>query len=142
MRRLKPNAGLVIRGQRGNPVVRRALVRFARWARVHYEFPVHVPVYLHEKERHFTREKQWVSASFFAPYSRFEQPYIRIATGDYPSLRQARGRNDALAAFILSLCHEIVHYHQWIETGQTKETGVLVRAKAMLQRYSDFARRP
>ena len=123
-------------------MVRRALIRFARWVRAHYEFPVHVPVYLSEKERLFTLEKQWVSASFFAPYSRLDHPYIRIATGDYPSLQRARGRNDALAAFILSLCHEIVHYHQWIKTGQIKERGVLVRATAMLQQYADFARSP
>ena len=142
MKRLKSKAGLIVRGQRGNPVVRKALVRFARWARANQDFPVRVPVYLNAKEKHLTLENEWVCASFFAPYSRRGQPYIRIATGDYPKLLRARGRNDALAAIIMSFCHELVHYRQWVETGTITERGVLVRARAMLQQYADFARTP
>lgn len=140
--RNRRGTGVVVRGQRGHPVVRKAFIKFARWARGQYEFPIFVPIYLSGKDRIFTREKEWVSASFFAPYSKLDQPYIRIATGDYPALRRSLGRNDALAAFILSLCHEIVHYQQWTKTGQTSERGVLVRAKSILQLYSDFARTP
>jgi len=63
------------------------------------------------------------SASFVSPLDRNEEPYIRIATGDYPALKRECGRDDALAAFINSLSHEIVHYRQWVETGEIWERG-------------------
>ena len=142
MRRKQTRSGLLIRGQRGNAEVRVALIRFARWARRHFEFPIRLPVYLNGKPRFRTSEGQWVTASFFAPFSREVEPYIRIATGDFLLLRKAKGRNNALAAFIHSLCHELVHYQQWLETGKTTERGVVRRAASILQEYADDARRP
>src|SRR5262245_11522701 len=109
--------GLRIRGARGNAEVRRALVRFARWLRQEHAFPIRVPVYLHPQAYVETMHGRKSSASFFAPWDRGVEPYIRIATGDYPSLKAERGRDDALAAFITSLAHEIVHYQQWVRTG-------------------------
>jgi hypothetical protein len=83
-----------------------------------------------------------VSASFFAPWKRQEEPYIRIATGDYPALKRKRGRDNALAAFVTSLSHEVVHYQQWVETGETSERGVAGRARSMLSQYSKAVDRP
>ncbi len=142
MHRTKRRAGLIIRGHRGNPEVRRALVKFARWARRQWAFPIRVSVYLSGEDTIRARNGRRVSATFFGPYSRAAEPYIRVATGDFPQLRRAKGRNDALAAFIHSLCHELVHYQQWIATGTTTERGVKVRAGGMLQSYADFARTP
>jgi hypothetical protein len=82
------------------------------------------------------------SASFVSPLDRNEEPYIRIATGDYPALKRECGRDDALAAFINSLSHEIVHYRQWVETGETWERGVGVKATAMLRQYARDVDRP
>ncbi len=82
------------------------------------------------------------SASFVSPLDRNEEPYIRIATGDYPALKRECGRDDALAAFINSLSHEIVHYRQWVETGEIWERGVGVKATAILRRYARDVDRP
>lgn len=146
MRKIESDAimrrGLRIRGARGHPVVRRALIRYAKWLRNYYEFPIRVPVYLFPSETIFTRDGERVSASFFAPYDRSVEPYIRIATGDYPELRRLRGRDDALAAFITSLSHEVVHYFQWIETGDIHERGVIGKADSMLLRYAAEVDRP
>ncbi len=90
--------GLRIRGARGHPRVRAAIIRFARWLRREYEFPIRVPVYLFPSERIVTIHGEIVCASFFAPWNRRVEPYIRIATGDYAQLRNERGRDDALAA--------------------------------------------
>jgi hypothetical protein len=137
-----PRRGLRICGARGNSVVRRALVRYARWLRVEYEFPIRVPVYLFPSEYIITREGQQVTASFFAPFSRSVEPYVRIATGDYAELSKQRGRDSAIAAYMLSLNHELTHYWQWIETGKTWEKGVVRRASAMLRRYEASTRHP
>jgi hypothetical protein len=77
-----------------------------------------------------------VSASFFAPFQRDVEPYIRISTGDYPALVKEVGRDNALGACICSLAHEVIHYQQWVETGDTWERGVIVAARGLLRRYA------
>ena len=135
-------SGLRIRGGRGNAVVRLALIRYARWLRVNYEFPIRVPVYLLPGEFVTTFDGAKCSASFFAPFDQSVEPYIRIATGDYPALAAASGRDNALASFIISLSHEVVHYHQWIETGDIWERGVARRAVTMLRQYEKTVDEP
>jgi len=127
--------GLRICGSRGHPVVRRALIRYARWLRANFSFPVRVPVYLLPGPTLVTVHGERCSASFFAPDSALDEPYIRVATGDYSELRRRRGRDSALAAFIVSLSHEVLHYQQWLRAGKTSERGVSAAATAMLRRY-------
>jgi hypothetical protein len=140
--KIKSRTGLRMRGQRGHPEVRRALNQYARWLRKVYEFPIRVPVYLFPSRTIITQDGVHVSASFFAPFERDVEPLIRIATGDYPELKRLRGRNDALAACIMSLSHEIVHYYQWLECGNISERGVIVKARSMLRRYAAEVKRP
>ena len=129
-------SGLRIRGARGNPEVRGALIRYAKWLRKNYEFPMRCPVYLFPSPTIITQDGEHASASFFGPYDRSVEPFIRIATGDYPDLLRIDGRDDALAAFIHSLSHEVVHYFQWCETGNATERGVDRKASKMLDRYA------
>lgn len=131
----KVRTGLRIRGQRGNPVVRRAFIKFARWARKEFEFPTRVPVYLGKGETIRSISGKRVSATFFGPYSRKVEPYIRVATGDYPKLRSRMGSYQALAVTLHSLCHELVHYEQWRRGRPVSERGVEVRASRILKRY-------
>lgn len=127
--------GLRIRNKGGHREVCSALIKFAKWVRANYAFPVRVPVYLYPAEYVVTISGESVAASFFAPYSRKVEPYIRIATGDYNALKRQRGRDNALASFIASLSHELIHYQQWIKTGTTWERGVTQKSIAMLRRY-------
>ena len=137
-----PRSGIHLRGQRGNAIVRRALTRYLVWIRQNYEFPIRVPVYLLPGERLITRDGQRTTASFFAPFDRSLEPYIRIATGDYSTLRRECGRNHALAAYLSSLNHELIHYWQWIETGDTWEQGVVTKSRAILRKYECTTTRP
>jgi len=134
--------GLRIRGDRGHPVVRRALIRFARWLRTQDDFPIRVPVYLFPYDHIITMHGKKVSASFFAPFRRNVEPFIRIATGDYGVLAKEVGRDNALAAFLCSLAHEVLHYRQWVATGDTSERGVSVAAMAIVDRYTRAVARP
>ncbi len=134
--------GLRIRGARGHPEVRQALLRFADWLRMHFDFPVRVPAYLLSRSYVITQGGVRCSASFFAPQQMGIEPFIRIATGDYPSLKAERGRNNALAAFIGSFAHEIIHYQQWIETGEVWEHGVARKVNSILTRYSQTTDHP
>lgn len=131
-----------MRGYRGHPEVRDALNKYAGWLRKSYVFPIRVPVYLFPSETIITQDGKRVAASFFAPFDRNIEPFIRIATGDYPALERDQGRDNALAAFINSLSHEIVHYFQWVKTGDISERGVRAKATAMLRKYSREVDRP
>ena len=101
-----------------------------------------MPVYLHSSPHVVTVRGEKASATFFAPWSSAVEPYIRVATGDYGTLRAELGRDNALAAFICSLAHELVHYRQWVTTGNTWERGVAVQAAGVLRRYSATRERP
>lgn len=133
--------GIRIRGHRGHPDVRDALIRYAQWLRREYDFPIRVPVYLQPGEYIIADGKQ-CSAAFFAPFNRNQEPFIRIATGDYSLLQRAEGRDNALASFIVSMSHEVVHYLQWLDTGDCWERGVARRAVSMLRRYEKTVERP
>jgi hypothetical protein len=135
-------SGLHIRGHRGHPEVRAALIRYARWLRLNYAFPIRVPVYLSPRKTITTMHGEQASASCFAPWKPDDEPYIRIATGDYPKLHAERGRDNALASFLVSLSHEVTHYRQWIETGDLWEAGVVRRARAMVDRYATTVDHP
>lgn len=82
------------------------------------------------------------SASFFGPYNRAQEPYIRIATGDYLRLRKARGRDNALAAYICSLSHEVIHYQQWLAGVAFDERAASRGASRWLRRYSATVEHP
>ena len=142
MPRRSLRSGLRIRGHRGHPAVRAAFLRYASWLRTEIEFPLRVPVYLLPGKRVRTVDGQFASASIFLPWSRGVEPYIRVATGDYDELRRAGGRDNALAAYLSSLSHEVVHYRQWLETGRSWEQGVITKAKRLVERYAQTVDHP
>ena len=78
------------------------------------------------------------TASFFAPWDPDVEPYIRIATGDYPAEKRKRGRDNALAEYLCSLAHEIIHYRQWLEANRIHERGVANRAARMVGKYASM----
>ncbi len=134
--------GLRIRGEHGHPVVRRAVIRYAVWMRRVFKFPIRVPVYLRPEKVLVTMDGEHASATFFAPWERDVEPYIRIATGDYPDLRRERGRDNALASILCSVSHEVLHYRQWVETGDIWERGVARRAGSLVDQYAGSVDRP
>lgn len=94
------------------------MIRFARWLRANYEFPIRVPVYLSPHAYLMTRHGEVAFATFFGPFGRDTEPYIRIATGDYAvHNKKKEGRNNALASYLVALAHEVIHYQQWVKTG-------------------------
>jgi len=116
--------------------VRAAFHRYASWLREQFEFPIRVPVYLLSGRRVRTSDGRLCTASIFLPWNRSVEPYIRVATGDYDELRRAKGRDNALAAYLHSLSHEIVHYRQWVHSGDVSEQGVVAKAKRLVESYA------
>ncbi|MCP3930378.1 MAG: hypothetical protein GY705_14900 [Bacteroidetes bacterium] len=133
---MNKRSGLRIRGHRGNQEVKNAIIRFSKWLRQNYEFPIRLPVYLRPEKELTNLSGNKCSASFFAPWSMDEEPYIRIATGCYPSEKQELGRDNALAGYLSSLAHEIVHYQQWVKNNKLYEHGVSAKASIMVDQYA------
>ncbi|MEB2493828.1 hypothetical protein SOP93_22100 [Peribacillus frigoritolerans] len=91
-----------------NPSVRWTCLSFAVWLRTYMEFLIRVVVYLKTAYQLKTRDtRELESATFFAPYDKNIEPYIRIAT--------------ALWAILSSMAHEIIHYQQWLEDKEMDE---------------------
>jgi hypothetical protein len=89
-----------------------------------------------------TVQGETVTASFFAPFDRTVEPYIRIATGDYGEELKARGRDNALASYLCSLAHEVLHYQQWIRGEELSEDGVDEESVAIVDRYAMTVEHP
>ncbi|MFS0892538.1 hypothetical protein [Peribacillus frigoritolerans] len=118
-----PRKGLRLRSEAGvHPEVRSVCINFCKWLRTQMEFPVRVVIYLKKDYQIKNRTtKQMVTATFFAPYDKNVEPFIRIATGDYSELIEERGKKDALYAMLDSIAHEIIHYQQWLENRELNE---------------------
>lgn len=97
-----------------DPEVRRACKEFCQWLRMEYEFPMRVPIYLKNSALIKAMDKEMVSATFFGPYDKYQEPYIRVAAGDYQELLKKRGKDNALASYLHSIAHELTHYFQWL----------------------------
>ena len=97
-----------------DPNVKRAISEFVKWLRTEYKFPKRVRVYVKAAEKIKARDGDMVFGTAFLPYSRNDEPYIRIATGDYCDLRKKVGVDNALASIIGTLAHELTHYYQWL----------------------------
>lgn len=135
-------SGLRIDGQRGDPEVKGAMVRFAKGLRKNYDFPIRVPVYLRPEEELTNMHGEQCSASFFGPWSMDDEPYIRIATGAYRSERLTSKRDDVLARYLGSLAHEVIHYQQWVKNNKLYERGVPAKAGRMVDAYAQTTDHP
>ncbi|MCM3196769.1 hypothetical protein [Priestia megaterium] len=134
-----PRAGLRLRSEPGvDPEVRIACINFCKWLRTQMEFPIRVVIYLKKDDQIKNRTtKEMVTATFFAPYEKDVEPYIRIATGDYTDLIRERGKIDALYAMLDSIAHELCHYQQWLEDKKLEEEEAEEKGSQLVDEYAE-----
>ena len=143
----KHRTGLHTRFEKGvDPEVRAACLRFCAWLRTEYFFPIRIPIYFKQAARIKAMDGELVSATFFEPVNRQDEPYARIATGDYQQLKEKIGRDNALASILLSVAHELTHYVQWINdirlTAIGEERQASRYARFILDEYADVVEHP
>ena len=123
-----------------HPEVKRACTEFAIWLRSQYYFPLRMPVYVKNKKTVLTKDGENVVGLFFEPFSYKDEPYIKIAVGDYETLEVKWGKDNALASILLTLAHEITHYYQWLNniqiTSSSRERQANRCAKYIIDEYS------
>ncbi|PEJ59264.1 hypothetical protein CN692_07230 [Bacillus sp. AFS002410] len=111
-----PRTGLRVRCEKGvEPSVRQSCLDFAAWLRLKMKFPIRVVVYLKKAYQIKAIDKEMVSATFFGPYDKNVEPFIRVATGDYEELVLEIGEENAIYAILNCMAHEIIHYLQWLK---------------------------
>ena len=103
--------------------VRRACKEYIRWLRNYYEFPIRVPIYFKDTKYVKNSEGEESSALFFGPNQLTMELYIKISVGDYEDLLKDRDKDNALAAILCSVTHELTHYFQWIKYHETWLSG-------------------
>lgn len=97
-----------------DPEVRRACLEFGAWLRSVYFFPIRINIYYKSQYKVKALDGEYVSATFFGPFSKSQEPYIKISTGDYQELLSEWGKDNALVSIIVSIAHELTHYFQWL----------------------------
>ena len=129
-----------------HPEVRRACKEFLKWARSEYFFPVRVNIYVKAKPKVKSIDGEMVSATCFLPDDRQTTPYIKISAGDYDMLLKNIGQDNALAAILGSIAHELTHYFQWINGLQLTRIGEERQAtcyrRFIINEYSETREHP
>ena len=129
-----------------DPEVKRACKEFCQWIRSEYYFPVRVPVYIKATKHIKALDGELVSATFFSPFDKKDEPYARVSAGDFQELSKEQGKDNALAAILGSVAHELTHYFQWINGVVLTEIGEERQAKAyvgfILDEYAETREHP
>ncbi len=124
-----------------HPEVRRACLEYGKWLRKNYVFPVRVPVYVRDVARLKCLDGDWAYSTFFCPDDYKQEPYIRVAAGDYRSLLQRWGKDEALAAYLLDITRSLTFYFQWINGACLTDTGKSRQATVYSRRIlGEYAR--
>lgn len=129
-----------------DPDLREACLRFCRWVRQEYFFPIRVNMYFKKAKYIKAKDGDMVSATFLGPYDKMSEPYIRVATGDYIELKAHYGRDDAIASILHSIAHELSHYFQWVNgielTAIGEERQATNYAYIIMDEYKDTCDHP
>lgn len=129
-----------------DPEVKRALKEFGKWLRTEFYFPIRIPVYVKAQKKIKAKDGEMVYGTFFEPCNRYDEPYIRIAAGDYPNLLNKWDKDNALASNLSCLAHELTHYFQWINALELTDIGrerqATKYASYILSEYSETREHP
>lgn len=106
-----------------NEEVRCAISCLIDWLRKNYNFPIRVRIYVKKSSLVKARDGDLVPYLFFWPYNREDEPYIKLATGDFYKLKKKRGRDDALATILTALLRNFTHYFRWLNNIQLTPIG-------------------
>ena len=129
-----------------NISVKQAIKNISNWLRKNYIFPIRLRIYVKSNTLIKARDGSKVPDLFFWPYNRDDEPYIKIATGDYDDLLKRLGKDDALATILFALLRNITHYFQWLNdtnltaTGEQRQATRYARIK--LHEYAETREHP
>ncbi len=129
-----------------DPEVKRACKEFVLWLRSSISFPMRVRVYVKASKKIRAQDGERVFGTCLLPYEREQEPYIRIATGDYQELVKKHGKDNALARILFTIAHELAHYFQWLNdlklTPKGEERQATNYANRIIDEYAETRDHP
>ena len=124
-----------------DPEVKTAYKELVKWIRARFCFPVRVTVYVKTSKRVVSKDGDFCVSVFFRPDSYQEEPYSRIATGDYKELVKKWGIQKAKIAILMPLINDLTHYFQWLNGEKLTLIGekrqATVYTNALMEEYMD-----
>ncbi len=106
--------GIALRFEKGvHSDIKSLFTDFTKWLRKNYYFPIRVAVYVKESKT-VTLMNGSVAWGSFRYFDTFDEPYIRIPTGDYSDRAEIEGEEIAGYTILSSFVHELTHYFQWV----------------------------
>lgn len=130
--------GIALRFEKGvHSDIKSLFLDFAKWLRKKYYFPIRVVVYVKESET-VTLMNGNVAWGSFRYFDTFDEPYIRIPTGDYSEQAEIEGKENAAYTILSSLVHELTHYFQWVNQIEQTDRGSEWQANYYRNRIIDL----
>lgn len=127
----------IVNDAKVSPLMKDAFLAYARWLRKNYDFPQRVVVYVKHSNSIKTANDGEVAATFFAPFDKSDEPYIKIAAGDFKELKMKVGVFQAIFSTLNSLSHELQHYYQWLDDDEFDEQVAIDGAEELTYEYLD-----
>lgn len=128
------------------PEVRESIMRFISFLRTQYTFPQRVVIYVKSESSIIARDGEKVNGTFLGPFDPFDEPYIKVATGDFALDKYERGRDNALATILTTVAHELSHYFQWVngleQTVRGEEYQATLYANKIIADYACYVEHP
>ena len=97
-----------------DPDIRFVFKVFGSWLRYYYDFPIRVPLYIKSDRRIKDQHGESVCGTMWQPGDHAEEPFGRIATGDYRELCEKMSEYNAMCNILVTVTHELTHYFQWL----------------------------
>lgn len=130
--------GIALRFEKGvHSDLKSLFIDFAKWLRKNYYFPIRVVVYVKETET-ITLMNGSVAWGSFRYFDTFDEPYIRMPTGDYLERAEIEGKENAAYTILSSLVHELTHYFQWVNNFDQTDRGAEWQANYYRHRIIDL----
>ena len=129
-----------------NRDLRLSCIRFCKWLRKEYFFPIRVDIYFKKDVMIKSVDGRMVCSACWQPDYKEYHPYIRIATGDFDKLVLERGRDNAVATFLQDIARMLTHYYQWLNdldlSTKQEKTQASQCAASVLKKYAQTHQHP
>ena len=130
--------GIALRFEKGvHSDIKSLFTDFTKWLRRKYCFPIRVIVYIKESETIILMNGN-VAWGSFRYFDIFDEPYIRIPTGDYLKQAEIEGEENAAYTILSSFVHELTHYFQWVNQFEQSDRGSEWQANYYRNRIIDL----
>jgi hypothetical protein len=110
-------------------------LEFANWVRNKIDFPIPLKIYMknvYKIKNSITNE--YVYATFWAPKSKNDEPYIRIAA----RISDGSEKFDSVFSILSTFAHELIHYYQWVNDKKLYENEAKKKGAELVEEYVEL----